>query len=162
MSTYLLLKTLHILSSVVLVGVGFGSAYYLYAANRSGNVAAQVVVERLVVRADWLFTTPAGFIQPISGAALMHIAGWPLTTPWIVWSLLLYVLAGACWLPVLWLQMQMQRMAEHAMEKGAPLPDTYWRYARRWELLGYPAFIAMAVVYFLMTAKPALPSVLGQ
>jgi uncharacterized membrane protein len=157
MSTYLILKTLHVLSSVFLAGVGFGSAYYLFFANRSNSVAAQAVVGRLVARADWIFTTPAGFIQPITGFALMHMAGWKFNTPWIAWTLVLYVLAGACWLPVLWLQIRMKNMAEHAVATGSALPALYWRYARWWEALGYPAFIAMAIIYFLMIAKPNLP-----
>ena len=41
MSIYLLLKTVHILSSVALVGTGFGSAFYLFCANRSKSLAAQ-------------------------------------------------------------------------------------------------------------------------
>lgn len=157
MSVYLFLKTLHILSSVILVGTGFGSAFYLFSANRSKSVAAQAVVARLVVRADWIFTTPAGVLQPLTGFALMHMAGWPWTTPWIAWSLLLYVVAGACWLPVLWLQMRMRQMAEQAIATREALPPLYWTYARRWEWLGYPAFLAMVVIYFLMVNKPALP-----
>lgn len=157
MSTYLILKTLHVLSSVFLAGVGFGSAYYLFFANRSNSVAAQAVVGRLVARADWIFTTPAGFIQPITGFALMHMAGWKMSTPWIAWTLVLYVLAGACWLPVLWLQIRMKNMAEQAVATNTALPALYWRYARLWEALGYPAFVAMVIIYILMVAKPDLP-----
>lgn len=156
MSSYLVLKWLHILSSVLLVGTGFGSAFYLFFANRSGSVAAQAVVARLVVRADLWFTTPAVVIQPLSGLALAHLANWPLTAPWLMLSVLLYLLAGACWLPVVWMQIRLREMADTALANGTPLPPLYWRYARLWELLGYPAFAAMIAVYYLMVAKPAL------
>jgi uncharacterized membrane protein len=156
MNTYLILKTIHILSSVVLVGTGGGSAFYLFCANRSRNLAAQAVVARYVVLADWIFTTPTIIIQPLTGFALMHMAGLPLTTPWILWTLALYVLAGACWLPVVWLQIRMKQMAETALAGGGALPDLYWRYSRIWEALGYPAFIAMVAIYYLMVNKPAL------
>ncbi len=156
MSAYLVVKWLHILSSVVLVGTGFGSAYYMFFANRSGDVAAQATVCRLVVRADWWFTSPTVLLQPITGFALAHLAGWPLTTPWIAASIALYLLAGACWLPVVWLQIRMSALARAALESGAALPPAYWRYARRWEMLGYPAFVAMVTVFFLMATKPAL------
>ncbi|TFW10371.1 DUF2269 domain-containing protein [Oxalobacteraceae bacterium OM1] len=155
MSPYLLVKTLHIISSVVLVGTGFGSAFYLFCMNRTKSVEAQALVARYVVLADLVFTTPAGFLQPITGFAMMWMAGWPLGASWIVWSLALYALAGACWLPVLWLQLRMREMAEHACKTGMPLPDAYWRYARWWEWLGYPAFGAMLIIYFLMVNKPA-------
>lgn len=157
MNLYLWIKTLHIISSVVLVGTGFGSAFYLFMTHRSGSVAAQAVVSRLVVRADWWMTTPAVIVQPLSGLALAHMAGWPLTTPWIVLSLSLYVFAGACWLPVVALQIRMARMAAISNERGdAVLPAAYWRMARWWEGLGYPAFIAMVVVFGLMVMKPPL------
>ena len=151
---YLLLKTIHILSSVVLVGTGFGTAYYLFFANRSGQVVAQAEVARLVVRADWWFTTPAIIVQPLTGLAMAHMAGWPLATPWIAWSLALYVLTGALWLPVVVLQVRMARMAAAAARSGEALPAAYWRCARWWEALGYPAFAAMLVVFWLMVSKP--------
>ena len=156
MNTYLLLKTLHILSSVLMVGTGFGSAFYMFFANRSGNVQAQAVVSRLVVKADWWFTTPAIIIQPVSGIAMMHLAGWPLTTPWLALSIALYVLAGVCWLPVVVMQIRMAQLATVAADNGQPLPDAYRRLARRWEALGYPAFVAMLGIYYLMVNKPAL------
>jgi uncharacterized membrane protein len=160
MSLYLILKWLHIISSVLLVGTGLGSAFYMFFTNRSGNVQAQAVVTRLVVRADWWFTTPTAFIQPATGFAMAYMAGLPLTTPWLAVSLGLYVLAGACWLPVVWLQLRMRDMAAQATghngQGHGALPPLYWRYARWWEALGYPAFVAMAVVFYLMVNKPSL------
>jgi uncharacterized membrane protein len=156
MNTYLLVKWIHVLSSVVLVGTGLGSAYYMFFANRSKSVAAQAVVTQLVVRADWWFTTPAVIIQPITGVWLAHLAGLPLSTPWLALSIALYVVAGACWLPVVWLQIRMAAMADDAQHTSQTLPPLYWRYARLWEALGYPAFAAMVVVFFLMVTKPSL------
>lgn len=151
---YLAIKVVHIISSVLLVGTGFGTAFYLFFANRSRSVEAIAVVSRLVVRADWWFTTPAVIIQPLSGAYMLHLAGYPLNAFWIVASAALYALAGICWLPVVWYQIRMHRMAVEAHAQGTALPDLYWRYARRWELLGYPAFIAMVVIFALMVMKP--------
>ncbi|BEP95953.1 DUF2269 family protein [Acidovorax sp. A79] len=156
MSLYLILKWIHIVSSVLLVGTGLGSAFYLFFTNRSGNVQAQAVVSRLVVRADWWFTTPTVFIQPATGLAMAAMAGLPWSTPWLAASLVLYAVAGACWVPVVWLQLRMRDMAAEAARSGSAPPARYWRYARRWEALGYPAFAAMAVVFYLMVNKPAL------
>lgn len=156
MNTYLLLKTLHIFSSVLLVGTGFGSAFYLFFANRSKDLAAIAVVSRLVVIADWSFTTPTIIFQPLSGIAMLHLAGWSLFTPWIMWSIGLYVFAGVCWLPVVWLQIQMKRMADIAYAEKTELPMRYWKFSKAWELLGYPAFISMGLIYFLMVYKPSL------
>lgn len=155
MSTYLIVKWAHILSSVVLLGTGFGSAYFMFFANRSGDVAAQVVVTRLVVRADWWFTTPTVIIQPATGLWLALAAGIPLSTPWLAASLGLFALAGACWIPVVWLQLRMLAIANESARSGLELPRVYWQYSRWWERLGYPAFAAMLTVTYLMVVKPA-------
>jgi uncharacterized membrane protein len=154
MTTYMLLKLAHILSSVLLVGTGFGSAFYLFFVHRTQNIQAIAAVSRLVVRADYWFTTPAIIIQPLTGLAMASMAGITLTQNWLLWTLALYALAGACWLPVVWLQIRMAKMATTALTQEAPLPAHYWRYARYWERLGYPAFIAMLGVYGLMVLKP--------
>ncbi len=154
MNLYLAIKWLHVVSSVVLVGVGAGSAFYLYCVNRSDEIAAQSVVCRLVVRADAWFTTPAVVLQPATGMLLAHLSGLPLSTPWLAISFGLFLAAVGCWLPVVWLQIRMAAMAGEAHRAGKPLPPRYWRFARRWELLGYPAFVALLVVFYLMVAKP--------
>jgi len=157
MNTYLVLKTLHILSSVLMVGTGFGSAFYMFFANRSHNVQAQAVVSRLVVRADWWFTTPSVIFQPISGVALMLMAGWAWDTPWLLLSIALYAIAGACWVPVVFMQVRMAQIAAQAAStQTAEMPAAYGRLAKKWERLGYPAFIAMLGIYYLMVNKPLL------
>lgn len=154
MTHYLILKWIHILSSVVLVGTGFGSAFYMFFVNKSKNLEAQAIVSRLVCRADWWFTTPTVILQPITGIAMATIAGWPLTTPWIIISLVLYVFAGVCWLPVVWIQLKMAKLAQLALQNKTALPPEYWKLAKIWEWLGYPAFIAMVVIFYLMVNKP--------
>ena len=156
MNTYLIVKWLHILSSVLMVGTGFGSAFYMFFANRSGSVAAQAVVSRLVVRADWWFTTPAVIFQPLSGLWLVQQAGWSWSSPWLMLTLGLYALAGICWVPVVLLQVDMAKMAQAAAAQQSALPPAYWQKAAMWERLGYPAFLAMLGVYFLMVYKPTL------
>lgn len=154
-NVYLTVKTLHILSATLMVGTGFGTAFYLFWANRSGSVAAQSVVAKWVMKADWWFTTPAVIFQPLSGVWMIEYAGWSWSAKWVMWALVLYVVAGVCWLPVVWLQIQMAKMAQAAHESGETvLSKKYGQYARWWELLGYPAFCAMVVVYFLMVFKP--------
>jgi uncharacterized membrane protein len=152
---YLIAKYIHVMSSTLLFGTGLGSAFYLFFTNRSGDVRAIAIVARRVVWADWLFTTPTAIIQPLSGLYMVHLAGMPLTLSWIAWSLALFVVAGACWLPVVRLQIRMASMAERAVEEGTPLPARYWRYHNIWTALGFPAFIAFIAIFYLMVAKPA-------
>jgi uncharacterized membrane protein len=77
-----------------------------------------------------------------------------LNSRWIVWSIVLYLVAGACWLPVVWMQIKMKGFAEEAVKNNTALPEIYWRYLKRWTLLGIPAFLALVVVFYLMVAKP--------
>ena len=153
MPDYLLLKTIHILSSTLLFGTGLGTAFHGWMANRSGVLAARRVVNRNVELAEWLFTTPAVIVQPVTGVWLAHLAGFPLTTPWLMAAIALYILVGACWLPVVAIQIAMRRIAE-ATPDGAELPPRYHCLARWWFALGWPAFIGVIVIFWLMVAKP--------
>ena len=152
--SYLLLKWLHVLSSTLLFGTALGSAYYMLFASLTRDPRAVLVVGRCVVIADWLFTATTAVIQPVTGVLLARRLGMPLLTPWIAWSFALYLLAGACWLPVVWLQLKMRDMARDAVAADAPLPPRYWRFLRAWVVLGIPAFGALVVVFYLMVAKP--------
>jgi len=154
MSAYVVVKWIHILSSTLLFGTGIGSAFYMLVAGLHREPRIAWFVTRYVVIADWLFTTTAVIVQPVSGLYLMHLAGIPLTARWIAWSIALYLLAGACWLPVVWMQLRMRDMARAAMEAGEALPPAYARYLRAWVLLGIPAFASLVIVFYLMVAKP--------
>jgi uncharacterized membrane protein len=151
---YVVIKWLHILSSTFLFGTGIGSAWYMLFANVSRDVRAIAVVSKYVVIADWLFTATTAVVQPVTGFYMIHLAGYPLHTRWIMWSVSLYVLAGACWLPVVWLQMRLRDIAQEAAGNGAGLPPLYWTYFRIWFALGVPAFIAFVFIFWLMVAKP--------
>lgn len=150
---YTTLKSLHILSMVLLFGTGLGSAFYKWMADRSGNVQHIAITNRHVVLADWLFTTPTVIFQPVSGLWMAAMAGWSWHSPWLATSLALYGLAGLCWLPVVALQIRMQRLAEAAASAREPLSAIYWRLARCWFWLGVPAFIAMVLIVVLMVFK---------
>jgi uncharacterized membrane protein len=154
--TYLVVKWLHILSSTVLFGTGLGSAFYMFVTSRTRDVPVIAVVVRYVVIADWVFTTPAVILQPLTGLWLVHLAGFELASPWLILSIGLYLLAGAAWLPVVWMQIRMREMAATAVRDGTALPATYWRYLNTWVALGTVAFSALVVVFYLMVAKPAL------
>jgi uncharacterized membrane protein len=152
--SYVVIKWLHILSSTFLFGTGLGSAFYMFFTSLTRDARAVAVVVRYVVIADWAFTTPTIILQPLTGFYLIHLAGFPLNSAWIVWSIGLYLLAGACWLPVVWMQIRMRDMAMEAARTGSELPAMYWSYLRVWVALGIVAFLALVGVFYLMVAKP--------
>ena len=151
--SYEIWKTLHILSAFVLFGTGLGIAFFKYMIDRQGDVKAIAVTARHVVLADFLFTTPTVIFQPISGWFLMDKLNITLSEPWVLLTFALYALAGACWLPVVFLQIKMRDMAGQAIARSAPLPEAYHRAARLWFVLGWPAFIALVVIVWLMVTK---------
>ena len=95
----LFLKWVHILSAVLLLGTGLGSAYYVWRANRAGDLNAIRFVLRNVILADWLFTVPPIVLLPVTGVWMMRLKGYALSELWIWLSLVLFVIAGLCWLP---------------------------------------------------------------
>lgn len=152
---YLWIKWIHIVSSTILFGTGIGIAFFKWCSDRRDDPRAQAAVLRTVVMADWCFTAPAVITQLISGLWLVQLAGWPWRDGWVFWALVLYCFAGACWLPVLWLQLRMRSLAEAASLSGDALTSDYHRYRRMWVALGVPALAALLFVFYLMVFKPA-------
>lgn len=152
---YLVVKWLHILSSTLLFGTGLGSAFYMFFMSQTRDARVIAPVARYVVIADYVFTTPTVIIQPLTGLCMIHLAGMPLSSAWIAVSIGLYFLAGAAWLPVVWMQIKMRDMAIAAAANGTQLPQRYWDFLRWWVALGFVAFTALVVVFYLMVAKPA-------
>jgi uncharacterized membrane protein len=153
---YSLVKTTHILSSTLLFGTGLGTAFHMYATHLRGDIKAIASTARNVVLADWLFTATSGIVQPVSGIAMVLMAGYNPWSSWLVVTYFLYIVAGLCWLPVVLLQMRIAATASACAATMSPLPRSYYRDMRLWFWLGWPAFVGLIGVFYLMTAKPAL------
>ncbi|WP_163833091.1 DUF2269 family protein [Spartinivicinus ruber] len=153
---YLLLKLVHIISSTLLFGTGLGTAFYMWRADRSQNLNTIAITSQNVVLADWLFTTPAVIIQPVTGIWMLMLVGLPLTTSWVMASLLLYVIIGLCWLPVVYIQIKVAKLAKTALSKNQPLPTRYRKLMTYWYSLGWPAFISVIIIFYFMVFKPTL------
>ena len=151
---YLILKYIHIISSTILFGTGIGSAFYMFTASRRKNIENIYFAVKYVVIADWLFTTPAVIIQLISGTILVKIAGYEFTDLWIIWVYILYFFVLICWLPVVWMQIKMRDMAQHALKTNTKLPNKYWQMDKWWITLGSLAFPAVMVIFYFMVFKP--------
>ena len=156
MDLYTLLKVAHVIGATVLLGTGAGIAFFMLMAHRIRDPALIAHTAGTVVLADTVFTASAVILQPITGAALAHLAGYPLMSGWIGLSLVLYVVTGLCWLPVVWIQIRLRDLAVQAVATGAPLTERYFRLFKLWFVLGFPAFAAVLGIVWLMVAKPAL------
>lgn len=153
---YFVLKYLHVIGASVLLGTGAGIAFFMLLAHRTGNAATIAAVARIVVIADFLFTATAVVVQPITGIALAWHTGYSLWEGWIVLSILLYIVTGLFWLPVVWMQMEMRNLAVAAAEAGTPPPPRYDTLFRTWFAFGFPAFGAVMAIFWLMITRPAI------
>jgi uncharacterized membrane protein len=155
MDIYTAVKTLHIISATVLFGTGLGIAFFLVRSHFTSDMQERYFAARTTVLADWCFTLPAGVLQPVTGGGLLVRGGYDWDERWLVLSYALYLLAGLCWLPVVVIQIRLRDMLRTAAQDGKPLPHAYHRLFQAWFALGWPAFIGLVIVFFLMVAKPA-------
>lgn len=146
---YLTLKLIHILSSTILFGTGLGTAFYMWRAQLSGDLFTFRIVAKNVVLADWIFTTPTVIIQPVTGIAMMHLAGFDWQQPWLFWSICLYVLVGCCWLPVVFIQIKVSKL----LQVDQPDYSRIKRLMLCWYSLGFPAFLGVVGIFYLMVNK---------
>lgn len=147
---YEILVFIHIVGVILFLGVGTGSAFYKFMTDRSKNIQAIVEVNKTVVLADWLFTTPAAFIQPISGIALANTLNISLLEPWLFISIILYIISCSLWLVAVYLQIKMKKISQEALKKEEPLSSEYNKYIRYWTFLGVPSFLSMFSIVLLM------------
>ena len=154
--TYLVLKYLHVIGAAVLLGTGAGIAFFMLLGHLAAKPIIVAAIARIVVIADFIFTATAVVAQPITGVALAWHMGWSLWEGWLALSILLYLVTGAFWLPVVWMQMRMRDLAAEAAATDQPLPPAYHTLFWWWFAFGFPAFGAVLAIFWLMIAKPSL------
>ncbi len=155
MDLYFFLKFLHVIGAAVLLGTGAGIAFFMLIAHLSGRASTVADVAGIVVLADFVFTATAVVVQPVTGALLIHVAGYSYTEKWVVLSLTLYVVTGLFWLPVVWIQMRLRNLARAAADHGLPLPAAYHRLFWTWFWFGFPAFASVLAIVWLMITRPS-------
>ncbi|MBU2994361.1 DUF2269 domain-containing protein [Octadecabacter sp. 1_MG-2023] len=150
------IRLLHVLGACVLIGTGAGIAFFMLMAHRTKDPAIIAHTAAIVVIADMLFTATAALAQPITGVILAFDLGWPLLEGWLAVSLGLYIFIGLFWLPVVWIQAKMRDEARASAQAGTPLSPRYMRLYRIWFACGFPAFIAIVALLWLMIVRPVI------
>jgi uncharacterized membrane protein len=153
---YLILKYLHVVGAIVLLGTGVGIAFFMLMAHLSRDAPFVARTAGVVVLADFFFTATAVIAQPITGYLLIRETGISVADHWVVASFALYVVAGVFWLPVVWMQIRMRNLAEQAALARRDLPAAYHRLFRWWFAFGFPGFGSVMLIIWLMVAKPSL------
>jgi uncharacterized membrane protein len=154
MTLYFVVKYLHVLGAIVILGTGSGIAFFMLMAHRSGDIAFIARTAAMVVIADMLFTLTAVLLQPVTGGLLMALSATTFSERWLMVSLGLYAVAGLFWIPVIFMQIEMRNLAQVAAAQRQPLPPRYFLLFRRWFAFGIPGFGSVMVILWLMIAKP--------
>jgi uncharacterized membrane protein len=153
MTLYFIIKYLHVLGAIIILGTGSGIALFMLMAHRSGDASFVARTASVVVIADMLFTLSAVIAQPITGGLLMMLSSTSFAEGWLATSLALYAVAGLFWVPVIFMQIEMRNLARVAAEKDEQLPPRYFVLFRRWFLFGIPGFGSVMIILYLMIAK---------
>ncbi len=154
MDVYSIVKAIHVISATILFGTGLGIAFFMWRSRHTKDLHEKLFAVRTTVMADYLFTAPAAVAQPLTGFWLAWIGRYDLTDRWLTATYAIYVVAGLCWLPVVYIQIALKQMIAHSLSSGEALPRRYYRLFHIWFLLGWPAFIGLVIVFFLMVMKP--------
>ena len=154
MDIFLTIKWVHILSATILFGMGLGTAFHMWMAHLRRDIAGLAIATRHTVRADWMFTLPSAIVQPISGLALVSLAGYGFFEDWLLVTYALYILAGSCWVFVVAIQIRVARIVSETRASGTELPMQYDRLMRWWFVLGWPAFLSLIAIFWLMINRP--------
>lgn len=148
---YLVLKWLHVLLAIIAVGANLTYGIWIHQATR--NPQALSFVLRGIKFVDDRIANPAYALLLVTGLAMVFVGGLPLTTPWILISLLLY---GAAVLLGLFVYTPMLRQQIDLLESAGPQSLEYIAFAGRGRNLGVLIALLVVAIIFLMVTKPQL------
>jgi uncharacterized membrane protein len=152
--SYDVLRLLHLIGVVLLVGnVTVTSIWKLYA-DGTGDPRVIAFAQRLVTITDWFFTFWGILLLIVGGYGAAWVAGLdPLREDWLVWSEVMFGLAGAIWLCLLVpIQIRQARLAR-GFADGGPIPEEYRRLSRLWIAWGLVATVPLVAATWLMLRK---------
>ena len=148
---YLLLKWLHVLAAIV--AVGSNVTYGIWISRASRGPEALPFTLRGIKLIDDRVANPAYGLLLATGLLMVFVVRLPLTTPWLLTALVLYVIVVLVGLlgytPTLRHQIRMLD------SEGFHSPN-YQALARRGTLLGLVLAVLVIVIVFLMVVKPGL------
>ena len=148
---YLIVKWVHVLAAIV--GLGTNLTYGVWFARANPSSGSLLISLRTIKVLDDRLANPAYVLSLITGLAMIFLGDWSFTTPWILLSLVLYVILVVVGLfgytPTL------RRQIELA-ERGDPASAEYAAVARRGQGLGIITGVLVVAIVYLMVAKPEL------
>ena len=153
---YLLLKSLHVISVVLFLGNIITGIFWKVHADLSGDLRARAQALDGIIKSDRVFTVPGVLLIVATGVAMALVGNLPiLGTPWILWSLVLFGVAGAAFgAKVGPLQKKLLSNVRAGLA-GNWNDHHYQALSRSWQIWGIVATAAPLLALFLMVLKPA-------
>lgn len=150
---YLIWKLIHLIGVVLFLGNITVGVFWKRYADMTGNMALMAHTIDAIIEADRIFTIPGIVILLIGGIATALVGHYPiLSTGWILWAIILFILAGVAFAPL----SRTQRQLAVAAHTGNL--DEYDRLSKGWTLWGSIALVLPIVAFAIMILKPALPA----
>lgn len=154
MDLYALTKIIHIISSTIFFGTGIGTAFFMLQSWFTPHLQEKFYAVRHTVLADYLFTLPAAILQPLSGIALIYLGGHEWSDLWLILTYCTYIFIILCWIPVVWIQITLKQIVAVCLKNKVSLPQRYHTLFKIWFILGWPAFLGLLFIFYLMVVKP--------
>jgi len=153
--SYEAFKVVHLFGVVVFLGNIIVTALWKVMADRTGEARIIAHAQHLVTLTDWLFTTGGVVLILIGAYGMAGVAGLDLRhTTWLVWGQALLIVSGLIWVALLIPTQIAQARQARAFAQDGAIPDSYWRYSRRWMIWGIIATIVPLANLYIMVFKP--------
>jgi uncharacterized membrane protein len=157
---YVILKVVHVMAVVVFLGNIIVGMFWKLIADGTKNASIMRHTIAGIIRSDRIFTIPAVIVLLLAGIATAIVGHIPfLSTGWLLWSIILFIISGLAFGRVARLQAQLLKV----LQRGGDSFDRqlYEGLSRRWDLWGILATVTPLAALVLMIAKPALPAFHG-
>jgi len=154
---YLILKLFHVLAVIIFIGnITVGIFWKMYA-QKSKDAKRIAFTFNGIIKADRIFTMPSVIAILIFGFAAAGGNYNILTTGWIFWSLILFIISGAAFMAkIVPLQKKIYALAGDISKFNW---DEYKKLSNQWDLWGCIALITPIIAVVLMVLKPNLPGI---
>ncbi|HEX8991584.1 MAG TPA: DUF2269 family protein [Anaerolineales bacterium] len=148
---FLLVKWIHVLSAITAVGANITYGIWIARASREPQVLPFVL--RNIHTIDSRIANPCYGLLLLTGLTMAFLLPIPLTTPWLLTALVLYVLAA---LVGILFYAPTVRSQIRLLETDGFGSSNYQAVARRSTLWGILVTLDVIVIVFLMVVKPVL------
>ena len=149
-----LIRVVHVLAVVVLLGNLLMAPFWRKRLAALGGAQARAVANRSVRMADFAFTLPGWVVVLTTGIMLLMARGWPSPHGWLDLSLVLFLGWLVLW-HILVLRARKAMIAQaDAITAGGQAPAEPVQHERQWQRWSYVSAALVILILILMVTRP--------